>query len=63
MAVKGELGALDGAEIIQSVASGNRSGILSVEDGASNRNFVLLIADGKPIGAALGKLIGLTGEL
>jgi GGDEF domain-containing protein len=59
MAVKGELGALDGAEIIQSVASGNRSGILSVEDGASNRNFVLLIADGKPIGAALGKLIGL----
>lgn len=58
-AVKGELGVLDAAEVIQSMASGGRTGILSVEDGVLKRTFTLLIQDGKPIGASLDGLLGM----
>lgn len=64
IAVKGELGVMDGAEVIQSMASGGRTGILAVEEGESGRgrqgrSFVLLVADGKPVGASLGSLVGM----
>lgn len=64
IAVKGELGVLDGAEVIQSMASGGRTGILSVDEGDDGRgnqgrSFILLVSDGKPVGAALGGLVGM----
>lgn len=58
-AVKGELGVMDGAEVIQSMASGGRTGVLTVEDPVTNRQFTLLVEDGKAIGAELGKMQGM----
>ncbi len=54
-ALKGELGVLDGPELIQSIAGANRTGVLTVEDGFG-KQFSLTMVAGRPVEAKLGKL-------
>ncbi len=56
-AMKGELGVLDSAELLQSIASGIRSGVLVVDDGFG-KEFTMTVSAGKPVDASLGKLSG-----
>jgi hypothetical protein len=56
-AMKGDLGVLDSAELLQSIASGIRSGVLVVDDGFG-KAFGMTVSDGKPVDASLGKLTG-----
>ena len=54
-ALKGELGVLDGPELVQSIAGANRTGLLTVEDGFG-KQFNLTMVAGKPVEAKLGQL-------
>jgi hypothetical protein len=52
----GSLGAIDGAGLLQSIATARKTGVLTVED--RDKSFVLSFADGRPTMARLGKLKG-----
>jgi GGDEF domain-containing protein len=56
-AMKGELGVLDTTDLLQSIASGSRSGVLVVDDGFG-KEFSMTVGAGKPVAASLGKLTG-----
>jgi GGDEF domain-containing protein len=56
-AMKGQLGVLDTTELLQSIASGSRSGVLIVDDGFG-KEFSMTVGAGKPVAASLGKLVG-----
>jgi len=56
-AMKGELGVLDCTELLQSIASGSRSGVLVIEDGLG-KEFAMTVGGGRPVAARLGKLSG-----
>lgn len=52
----GSLGAIDGAGLLQSIATAKKTGALTVED--RDKSFVLAFKDGRPTHARLGKLKG-----
>lgn len=52
----GSLGAIDGAGLLQSIATAKKTGTLTVED--RDKSFVVLFKDGRPTHARLGKLKG-----
>ncbi len=56
--MKGELGVLDAAGLLQSISNSLKSGLLSVED-KLGRKFQLSWEDGRPLYARLGSLSGL----
>lgn len=56
--MKGELGVLDSAGLLQSIANSLKSGLLTVED-ALGRRFQLSWEDGRPLYARLGSLSGI----
>ncbi len=52
----GSLGAIDGAGLLQSIATAKKTGTLTVED--RDKSFVVGFKDGKPTHSRLGKLKG-----
>lgn len=55
-AMIGSLGAIDGAGLLQSIATAKKTGALTVED--RDKSLVVAFKDGKPTHAQLGKLKG-----
>jgi hypothetical protein len=52
----GSLGAIDGAGLLQSIATAKKTGALTVED--RDKSFLMAFKEGKPTHARLGKLKG-----
>ncbi|MBI4534543.1 MAG: diguanylate cyclase [Candidatus Melainabacteria bacterium] len=57
-AITGELGVFDAAGLLQSIASSQKTGVLTVTAGADGKQLWMLFENGKPMQARMGKMAG-----